>query len=71
MDVYRVVKRIAPGGRLSLRNLPFQPGDRVEVIVRSQKDAGGDGEPYPLRGKPVHYLDPFESVDENEWEALR
>ena len=26
---------------------------------------------YPLRGKPVAYIDPFEPVAQNDWDAQR
>ena len=67
METYRVVKRVAPGRKLSLEDLPFQTGDEVEVVVRGQKPAQDAGARYPLRGKPVRYLRPFEGVDEHEW----
>jgi len=45
--------------------------EKVEVIVKShllihmnQKNL------YPLRGKPVQYKDPFDSVAEDDWEVI-
>ena len=43
----------------------------VEVIVRRYKHGKGEGKRYPLRGKPVRYTDPFGSVAEEDWEALK
>ena len=71
METYRVVKKVRPGRKLSLEDLPFQAGDKVEIVVRGQKEGQTAGDRYPLRGKPVRYLRPFEGVDENEWEALK
>lgn len=71
METYRVVKKVASGRKLLLDDLPFRAGDRVEVVVRSQKRGQGTGDRYPLRGKPVRYLQPFEGVDENQWEVLQ
>lgn len=71
MEIYRVVKRVASGRKLLLDDLPFRAGDRVEVVVRGHKQGQVTGDRYPLRGKPVRYLQPFEGVDENEWEALQ
>ena len=42
---------------------------RVEVIIRSRN--GGNGERYPLRGKPIRYTNPFDSVAEHDWGVLR
>jgi hypothetical protein len=71
MQDYRVETRILNDGSLTIKGLPFQPGDRVEVIIRSHKPLEGKGECYPLRGKPILYTDPFDSVAEEDWEALR
>ena len=70
MEAYRTEIVIAEDGTLSLRGLPFREGERVEVIVLGHKRAEGEGE-YPLRGLPVQYEDPFGSVAEEEWNALR
>ncbi len=71
METYRVVKRVAPGGKLLLDDLPFRPGDKVEVVVKSQERRQHIGDRYPLRGKPVRYLQPFDGVDEDQWEVLQ
>ncbi len=70
MQDYRVETRVESDGSLTISGLPFQAGDRVEVIVRSQKADQGNGERYPLRGKPLRYANPFGSVAEGDWEAL-
>lgn len=71
IKTYRVVKTVADGRRLSLEDLPFQAGDEVEVVVRSQARKAASHERYPLRGKPVRYLRPLEGVDVDDWEALK
>ena len=71
METYRVVKTVAAGRKLLLDNLPFRAGDRVEVVVKSQERGQCAGDRYPLRGKPVRYLQPFDSVDEDQWEVLQ
>ena len=68
---YRVVKEVADGRTLSLEDLPFQAGDEVEVVVRSQARKSASLDRYPLRGKPVRYLRPLEGVDVDDWEALQ
>jgi len=70
MQDYRVETKIAGDGSLTIKGLPFQAGDRVEVIIRSRK-AGEEGKRYPLHGTPIRYVDPFGSVAEEDWEALR
>jgi hypothetical protein len=71
MHDYRVETNVGSDGSLTLKGLPFHPGDRVEVIVRGHEAAGGNGDRYPLRGTPIRYDDPFGSVAEEDWEALR
>jgi hypothetical protein len=71
MEVYRVEPKVSTGGTLVLEGLPFQQGQDVEVTVRSREPAKNGDERYPLAGKPVRYLDPFEGVDQDEWEACR
>lgn len=71
MQMYRVETVISKNGVLTIHGVPFRAGDKVEVIVRSRPHKPEDGERYPLRGKPIRYTAPFESVVEDEWDALR
>jgi len=71
MQDYRVETKVSNDGSLTIKDLPFQAGDKVEVIIRSRKPRGEEGACYPLRGKPVRYVDPFASVAEEDWEALK
>jgi hypothetical protein len=71
MQIYRVEATVSSDGTLTLKKIPFQAGDRVEVILRGCQPARrGDG-CYPLRGTPIRYADPFASVAEDDWEALQ
>jgi len=56
---------------LTIKGLPFQVGEKVEVIVRRREHERERRGRYPLRGKPIRYLDPFKSVAESDWEALQ
>ncbi len=69
MQDYRVESRVSSDGSLTIKGLPFQAGDEVEVIVRGRKPRE-EGKCYPLRGTSVRYLDPLGSVAEEDWEAL-
>ena len=70
MEVYRLQTKVSGDGTLNLGKLPFKEGDEVEVIIRARRHEQ-NGKRYPLRGKPVRYIEPFKSVDEGEWEALQ
>ena len=71
MQTYRVETTILRDGMLIIKGLPFQAGDKVEVVVRAHRDKRKRNGRYPLRGKPIRYADPFESVAERDWDALR
>jgi hypothetical protein len=71
MTTYRVEITIPKEKTISIRDLPFAVGERVEVVVRKRQQTPKPQQRYPLRGKPVKYAAPFESVAENDWDALR
>ena len=70
MQAYRVETKISQDGKLSIKGLPFRKGEAVEVIVLSQKQIIV-GNPYPLHGTSVKYENPFDSVAEEDWDALK
>jgi hypothetical protein len=69
MQDYRVETKVSSDGSLTINHVPFRPGDRVEVIIRSHNQGQSKG--YTLRGKPVRYSNPFGSVAEEDWEVVR
>ena len=71
MRTYCVETTIAKHGTLTIKGLPFRAGDRVEVVVRSCEPERQPIERYPLRGKAISYVDPYVSVAEEDWDALR
>jgi len=71
MQDYIVEAEVSRDGSVTVKGLPLQPGKRVEIIIRSRGPHAGKRQPYPLRGKRIRYIDPFGSVAEDDWEALR
>jgi hypothetical protein len=69
MHVCRIETTVSSDGTIVVKDTSFVPGEHVEVVVRA-RDSQQRGD-YPLRGTPLQYTDPFESVAENEWEALQ
>jgi hypothetical protein len=67
MHVCRIETTVSGDGTIIVKDAAFPPGENVEVVVRSRESQRHDD--YPLRGKPFQYIDPFESVAENDWEA--
>jgi hypothetical protein len=70
MQTYQVETIISEEGILTIKGLPLHKGEKVEVIVKSSSVGNDQKNPYPLRGKPVSYKNPFESVAENEWNVI-
>jgi hypothetical protein len=70
MQTYRVEVTVSDNGTVLINNLPFQAGDKVEVFVRGREPVIDKTDPYPLRGTPIRYIDPFESVAEDAWDIL-
>ena len=70
-QAYRVRSLVSPEGTLRLENLPFQPGEEVEVIVLGEESTARLEAQYPLRGALVTYHDPTAPVAESEWRAAR
>ena len=67
---YRVKKTVPPDKTVTLTELPFAPGDQIEIVI-IRRTARTEDTPYPLRGQPVQYERPFDSVAEADWDDLR
>ena len=72
MNAHKTETVVEANGTIILKELPFQEGDAVEVIVLEKKAKTETDNPYPLRGKLLKYDEPFESATSLEdWEALK
>lgn len=73
MQAYKVESTVQTEGVLTLRNLPFPPGEKVEVLILVQQPDLAKTDKYPLRGsQPYVYDDPFEpAVPEEDWEVYK
>ena len=71
MSIHRVETTVTSDGTLTLTDLPFHAGDAVEVLIvpRIAKPIGQ--ERYPLHGKAIQYVNPTDSVAEEDWAALQ
>ena len=69
MSVHVAEATVDPLGRLVLDHLPFQPGEKVDVVVRSH-DAR-DRAPADLHGSVLRYENPHAPVAESDWESSR
>ena len=79
MNAHHIETILTENGTLTLRDLPFQAGDAVEVIILerhklqpSEAPTSPSGSnPYPLRGTVIRYDDPTEPVALEDWEMLQ
>ena len=69
MSTHHVETRLTEDGKLTLNDLPFHAGEAVEVIVMSRPSKPANVDRYPLRGKPIQYIEPTEPVADEDWEA--
>ena len=68
---HKISATVGSDGSLNVKNLPFSPGERVEVIILAPNEQGASDR-YPLHGAPYRYDQPFEpAVNPDEWEANR
>mgnify|MGYP006389213875 FL=1 len=70
-QTYRLKTTVSKSGNLSIRGLPFKPGETVEVTVRRKQKKVNAKAKYPLRGKRRVFRDPLNGVAESDWEALK
>ncbi len=72
IKAHRIEATLTENGTLTIKNLPFQAGDAVEIIILERHSRPFNSNPYPLRGTVIRYDDPFESATHIEdWEALQ
>jgi hypothetical protein len=72
MNAHRIETALTENGKLSLQNLPFKKGDRVEIIILERSPSKPDSNFSSLRGTVIRYDDPFEpATSPDDWEALQ
>ncbi len=71
MQAYRLETVVQKDGTLTLNNLPLKAGSNIEVIILVQPATSSHPNRYPLRGKPVIYLNPMESVAQSDWSVMQ
>ncbi|MFN6500648.1 MAG: hypothetical protein RMX65_027100 [Nostoc sp. DedQUE01] len=72
MKAYRIETTLTEDGTLTIKDLPFQAGEAVEIIILERSPKPSESNPYPLRGTVIRYDDPFEPpVPIEDWEVLQ
>ncbi|MGH3147604.1 MAG: hypothetical protein ACRDTR_17565 [Rubrobacter sp.] len=70
MEAHKTDVVVEKGRTVTISNLPFSEGEKVEVVLRQRATPVEGAGAYAPRGEPVRYVDPFDSVVEDDWEAL-
>ena len=71
IEAHKVEARVDDKRCLSLKGLPFRPGEVVEVIVIGHSSGSNGQQQFPLRGKPIRYDDPTLPTSDDDWGALK
>ena len=69
MSVHISETRVDAQGRVVLDHLPFQSGEKVDVVIRSHE--ASRGERSDLKGSVLRYDEPFEPVAMDDWDVSR
>jgi hypothetical protein len=69
VEPYKIEGTVKPDGTLTLANLPFPAGERVERTVAPVATPAANGNRYPLRGSVIRFDSPTAPVGEADWEA--
>ncbi|MGB7203158.1 MAG: hypothetical protein WBD16_12980 [Pyrinomonadaceae bacterium] len=56
---HRIETIVGSHGTIHLEDLPLDEGEKVEVIIHKMGSPKNGENPYPLRGTPYSYEDPF------------
>jgi hypothetical protein len=71
MNEFKTRVAVSPDGSVTIRGLPFPPGESVEVTVVPEAPAPLPPGVAPLHGSVLRYDDPTEPVATDDWESLR
>jgi hypothetical protein len=71
MQAYRVKTVVPPNGEVRLKQLPFRPGEIIEVIVLARSLLPNAMNPSPLKNTVTKYEEPTEPVGVDDWAALQ
>ena len=68
MQSYKIEKIMPDNGILTLRQLPFNPDELLEIIINNKERKCESSE---LKGSVLEYKDPFEPIAEDDWDVLQ
>nr|VFJ74120.1 MAG: hypothetical protein BECKFW1821C_GA0114237_105735 [Candidatus Kentron sp. FW] len=71
MKAYAYEHTMKENGMLTLKKLPFNIGEKIEVIIIPRPKHNPEKKRYPFWGKPITYPDPTDPVAEADWEIYK
>lgn len=71
MQAYRLETVISQFGELQLKQLPFLPGELVEVIVLPRSFMKIMTDPFPLKNSVLKFEQPTEPIAEDDWIVMQ
>jgi hypothetical protein len=71
MQAYRLETIVPQNGELRLKQLPFRPGEMIEIIVLARNPLPGNLNPFSLRNTVLKFEEPTEPVGVDDWTALQ
>lgn len=69
MSAMRIRATVSGDGTLTIKGLPSMAGHTVDVLVQD-RPVPTNRKCHTLRGTPVRYERPFDSVAQEDWDAL-
>ena len=70
-QAYRTETVVPQDGELRLKQLPFRPGERVEIIILSRRAEQNGEQAFTLKDTVVKYDAPTDPVAAEDWAALQ
>ena len=70
MDLHHIQAPVLPNGTIVIDEVPFAAGEMINITLEKAKKIDPNN-PYPLRGTPYSYEDPFSPLfDPEDWKPF-
>ncbi|MEO7658691.1 MAG: hypothetical protein ABIV48_03670 [Pyrinomonadaceae bacterium] len=70
MELLQIQKPVLPNGTIVIDELPFEAGEMITITLEKAKKIDPKN-PYPLRGTPYSFEDPFSPLlDPEDWKPF-
>ena len=71
MQDFHIQTTVGENGTITIKDIPLAAGEAVEITVAQAHSNSKMLDEKPLFGTVLAYIDPFEGVAMNEWEAAK